>query len=90
MECATIRCTADRQAKPAVALDAGPLNLDLKLRQPQPVAPFTLKLDTGLGKQGKVSATGEVNLNPITAKLKVQTKDIDLWSPSPTSARSFA
>ncbi|QZI71611.1 DUF748 domain-containing protein [Pseudomonas protegens] len=69
---------ADRQAKPAVALDVGPLNLDLKNFDSLNQSPFTLKLDTGLGKQGKVSATGEVNLNPITAKLKVQTKDIDL------------
>ncbi|WP_339070239.1 DUF748 domain-containing protein [Pseudomonas idahonensis] len=69
---------ADRQAKPAVALDVGPLNLDLKNFDSLNQSPFTLKLDTGLGKQGKVSASGEVNLNPITAKLKVQTKDIDL------------
>lgn len=69
---------ADRQAKPAVALDVGPLNLDLKNFDSLNQSPFSLKLDTGLGKQGKVSATGEVNLNPITAKLKVQTKDIDL------------
>ncbi len=69
---------ADRKAKPAVALDVGPLNLDLKNFDSLNQSPFTLKLDTGLGKQGKVSASGEVNLNPITAKLKVQTKDIDL------------
>ncbi|NBF11123.1 DUF748 domain-containing protein [Pseudomonas sp. Fl4BN1] len=69
---------ADRQAKPAVALELGPLNLDLKNFDSLNQSPFTLKLDTGLGKQGKVSASGEVNLNPITAKLKVQTKDIDL------------
>lgn len=69
---------ADRKAKPAVALDVGPLNLDLKNFDSLNQSPFTLKLDTGLGKQGKVTASGEVNLNPITAKLKVQTKDIDL------------
>ncbi|MGC5701976.1 DUF748 domain-containing protein [Pseudomonas sp. NFXW11] len=69
---------ADRQAKPAVALDVGPLNLDLNNFDSLNQSPFTLKLDTGLGKQGKVSANGEVNLNPISAKLKVQTKDIDL------------
>ncbi|MGZ0785697.1 DUF748 domain-containing protein [Pseudomonas saponiphila] len=69
---------ADRKAKPAVALDVGPLNLDLKNFDSLNQSPFTLKLDTGLGKQGKVTASGEVNLSPITAKLKVQTKDIDL------------
>ncbi|MGU4803455.1 DUF748 domain-containing protein, partial [Escherichia coli] len=36
------------------------------------------KLDTGLGKQGKVLANGVVNLQPVTAKLAVQTRDIDL------------
>ncbi|WOI45604.1 DUF748 domain-containing protein [Acidovorax sp. BLS4] len=39
---------------------------------------FTLKLDTGVGKQGKLEATDQVNLSPVSAKLKVDTKDIDL------------
>ncbi|SEM92171.1 Uncharacterized protein involved in outer membrane biogenesis [Pseudomonas sp. ok272] len=69
---------ADRQAKPAVALELGPLNLDLKNFDSLNGSPFTLKLDTGLGKQGKVLAEGEVNLAPISAQLKVQTRDIDL------------
>ncbi|MFK3794453.1 DUF748 domain-containing protein [Pseudomonas piscis] len=69
---------ADRQVKPAVALEVGPLNLDLKNFDSLNQSPFTLKLDSGLGKQGRINASGEVNLNPITAKLKVQTKDIDL------------
>ncbi|MGZ0705533.1 DUF748 domain-containing protein [Pseudomonas piscis] len=69
---------ADRQVKPAVALELGPLNLDLKNFDSLNQSPFTLKLDSGLGKQGRINASGEVNLNPITAKLKVQTKDIDL------------
>ncbi|QXH39944.1 DUF748 domain-containing protein [Pseudomonas sessilinigenes] len=69
---------ADRQVKPAVALEVGPLNLDLKNFDSLNQSPFTLKLDTGLGKQGRIDASGEFNLNPISAKLKVQTKDIDL------------
>jgi len=69
---------ADRQVKPAVALELGPLNLDLQNFDSLNQSPFTLKLDTGLGKQGKIQAAGEVNLNPISAKLKVDTKDIDL------------
>ncbi|MFC6300352.1 DUF748 domain-containing protein [Pseudomonas sp. CCM 7893] len=69
---------ADRQVKPAVALELGPLNLDLQNFDSLNQSPFTLKLDTGLGKQGKIQATGEVNLNPVSAKLKVDTKDIDL------------
>ena len=69
---------ADRQVKPAVALELGPLNVDVQNFDSLNQSPFTLKVDTGLGKQGKILATGEVNLNPISAKLKVNTQDIDL------------
>ncbi|MGB3128001.1 MAG: DUF748 domain-containing protein [Pseudomonas sp.] len=69
---------ADRQAKPAVALELGPLNVDVQNFDSLNGSPFTLKVDTGLGKQGKIQATGEVNLNPVSAKLKVNTQDIDL------------
>lgn len=69
---------ADRSAKPAVALEVGPLNLDLQGFDSLNQSPFTLKLDTGVGKQGKLEATGQVNLSPVSAKLKVDIKDIDL------------
>ena len=69
---------ADRQVKPAVALEVGPLNLDLKNFDSLNGSPFTLKLDTGVGKQGKLMADGEVNLAPVSARLNVQTRDIDL------------
>ncbi|QAY91623.1 DUF748 domain-containing protein [Pseudomonas sp. ACM7] len=69
---------ADRKAQPAVALDVGPLNLDLQNFDSLNGSPFNLKLDTGVGKQGKITADGIVNLAPVSAKLKVQTKDIDL------------
>ncbi|WP_053137775.1 DUF748 domain-containing protein [Pseudomonas sp. MIACH] len=69
---------ADRQAKPAVALELGPLNVDVQNFDSLNQSPFTLKVDTGLGKQGKIQATGVVNLNPVSAKLKVNTQDIDL------------
>ena len=69
---------ADRQAKPAVALEVGPLNVDVQNFDSLNQSPFNLKLDTGVGKQGKILANGVVNLQPVTAKLAVQTKDIDL------------
>ncbi|WP_442604621.1 DUF748 domain-containing protein [Pseudomonas alkylphenolica] len=69
---------ADRSQKQPVALDVGPLNLDLQNFDSLNQSPFTLKLDTGVGKQGKLQAAGEVNLAPVTAKLKVSTQDIDL------------
>ncbi|MGE8486066.1 MAG: DUF748 domain-containing protein [Pseudomonas sp.] len=69
---------ADRKAQPAVALELGPLNLDLQNFDSLNGSPFNLKLDTGVGKQGKIMADGTVNLAPISAKLNVQTRDIDL------------
>ncbi|WP_137804254.1 DUF748 domain-containing protein [Pseudomonas sp. G(2018)] len=69
---------ADRKAQPAVELELAPLNLDLQKFDSLNGSPFSLKLDTGVGKQGKLMAEGEVNLAPVSAKLNVQTKDIDL------------
>ncbi|MFK3798217.1 DUF748 domain-containing protein [Pseudomonas sp. NPDC088444] len=69
---------ADKVPKEPVALEVGPLNLDLNNFDSLNQSPFTLKLDTGLGKQGKLTAEGEVNLAPVRAKLNVTTRDIDL------------
>ncbi len=69
---------ADRSQKEPVALDVGPLNLDMQGFDSLNQSPFTLKLDTGIGKQGKLQAAGQVNLAPVTAKLDVSTRDIDL------------
>ncbi|WP_122556412.1 DUF748 domain-containing protein [Pseudomonas viridiflava] len=69
---------ADRVPTEPVLLDVGPLNLDVQNFDSLNTSPFTLKLDTGLGKQGNLTAAGEVNLNPITARLNVTTRDIDL------------
>ncbi len=69
---------ADRSQKEPVALDVGPLNMDLQNFDSLNQSPFTLKLDTGVGKQGKLQAAGQVNLAPVTAKLDVSTRDIDL------------
>ena len=69
---------ADKEPKTPVALDIGPLNLNLKNFDSLNQSPFSLTLDTGVGKQGKLTASGNVNLSPIGAKLQVTTKDIDL------------
>ncbi|MDE3735582.1 DUF748 domain-containing protein [Pseudomonas resinovorans] len=69
---------ADRVPKDPVQLELGPLNLDLKDFDSRGETPFNLSLDTGLGKQGKVQAVGQVQLKPTTAKLQVQTRDVDL------------
>ncbi|WP_236489545.1 DUF748 domain-containing protein, partial [Pseudomonas syringae] len=62
---------ADRVPQEPVGLDVGPLNLDIQNFDSLNRAPFTLKLDTGLGKQGNLTAAGDVNLNPVSARLTV-------------------
>ena len=69
---------ADNEPKTPVTLDIGPLNLNLKDFDSLNRSPFTLNLDTGVGKQGQLTASGDVNLSPVSARLNVTTKDIDL------------
>ncbi|VXC15103.1 DUF748 domain-containing protein [Pseudomonas sp. 8O] len=69
---------ADRVPQQEVAVEVGPLNLDLKNFDSIGDKPFDLRLDTGLGKQGKLQAAGNVQLSPTSAQLKVATQDIDL------------
>jgi uncharacterized protein involved in outer membrane biogenesis len=69
---------ADKAPKEPVALEVGPLNLDMTGFDSLNKSPFNIKLDTGLGKQGKVTAEGQVNLAPVWAKLNVTTRDVDL------------
>lgn len=65
------------QAEP-VPLEVTALNLDIHHFDSLNGSPLALKLDTRLGKQGHLSAEGEVDLQPISARLKVATRDIDL------------
>ncbi|MVW76657.1 DUF748 domain-containing protein [Pseudomonas xionganensis] len=69
---------ADQLPEQDVALELGPLNLDLQDFDSLGTRPFSLKLDTGVGKSGQVQATGQVQLSPTTANLKVVSRDIDL------------
>ncbi|PNG43527.1 hypothetical protein A1354_22115 [Pseudomonas asplenii] len=69
---------ADRSAQPAVALDITPLNVDLQDFDSLNGSPFKLRLDSVVGKQGKITADGTVNLAPVNAQLNVKTQDIDL------------
>lgn len=69
---------ADRAVTPEVKVELGPLNLDLTDFDSLNQAPFTLSLETGLGKHGKIKAAGQVALSPISAKLKLDTQNIDL------------
>jgi hypothetical protein len=69
---------ADRVPEQDVALELGPLNLDLQDFDSLGTSPFTLKFDTGLGTQGTLQAEGHVQLNPTTARLKIASRAIDL------------
>ncbi|MCO8166700.1 DUF748 domain-containing protein [Pseudomonas sp. 21LCFQ02] len=69
---------ADRVPSDPVALELGPLNLDLQNFDSLNKSPFKVRLDTGLGKQGKLTAAGEVNLAPVSARLNVTSEDLDL------------
>lgn len=69
---------ADRVPTDEVKLDLGPLNVDVRDFDSLGQSPFTLRLDTGLGRQGQLQAEGNVRLSPVSAQLKVSTRDIDL------------
>lgn len=69
---------ADRAPGKPVNLEVGPLDLDLQSLDSGLTSPLQLKLKTGLGPRGQIEASGQVIPNPVSAKLKVSTRDIDL------------
>lgn len=69
---------ADRVPGKPVNLEIGPLDLDLQNLDSGLTSPLQLKLKTGLGPRGQIEASGQVIPNPVSAKLKVSTRDIDL------------
>ncbi|QEY73624.1 DUF748 domain-containing protein [Pseudomonas denitrificans (nom. rej.)] len=69
---------ADRAPGKPVALEIGPLDLDLQNVDSGLTSPLQLKLKTGLGPRGQIEASGQVIPSPVSAKLKVSTRDIDL------------
>jgi len=69
---------ADRRQPEPVTLDVGPLDLKLQGFDSLGRSPFSLSLDTGVGKQGRLQASGQVELAPMRARLKLGTRDIDL------------
>jgi hypothetical protein len=68
---------ADRSQKEPVALDWARSTRPAELRQPQPVA-LHPQARHRRGQARQAAGAGEVNLAPITAKLDVSTRDIDL------------
>ncbi|MEL0168987.1 MAG: DUF748 domain-containing protein [Pseudomonadaceae bacterium] len=68
----------DRLPEKDVSLELAPLNLTLSNFDSAAAAPFKLSVDTGVNGDGHVSATGEVNLQPIAANFDFSTRDINL------------
>ncbi|WP_455232383.1 DUF748 domain-containing protein [Geopseudomonas aromaticivorans] len=68
----------DRVPQPAVALDVGPLDLDLQGFSSRGEQPFSLKLASGVGARGQLEADGQLRLKPLSSQLKVRTRDLDL------------
>ncbi|MFR0691260.1 DUF748 domain-containing protein [Enterobacterales bacterium AE_CKDN230030158-1A_HGKHYDSX7] len=69
---------ADRAPAKPVNLEIGPLDLDLQNVDSSLTAPLQLKLKTGLGPRGMIEASGQITPSPVSGKLKVATRDIDL------------
>ncbi|GAB6389042.1 DUF748 domain-containing protein [Stutzerimonas marianensis] len=61
-----------------VTLELGPLDLDVANFDSQGNEPFDLRLDTGVGNRGSLSAAGQLHLSPASGQLTIETKDIDL------------
>lgn len=69
---------ADRVPETEVSLELGPLAVDLKDFDSLGTSPFQLEVNTGIGQQGSLQAKGQLQLEPTSGTLAVQTKDIDL------------
>lgn len=69
---------ADQAATPPVALELAPLNLRLEGYDSASTQPLSVRLDTGVGRQGQLKAEGTLGLQPVSAHLALSTKDIDL------------
>ena len=68
----------DRAAEQPVELRVGPLDLDVRQFDSTGQTPFQLRLDSGLGEQGRLQAEGDARLQPLAAQLAVQLQAIDL------------
>ncbi|AHL74427.1 hypothetical protein CH92_04725 [Stutzerimonas stutzeri] len=69
---------SDRVPEGSVALELGPLNLDVSDFDSLGTRPFKLDLNTRVGNQGVLQAAGQLQLQPAAGQLKISTQDIDL------------
>jgi len=68
----------DRVPDDEVALELGRLDLNIREFDSLGTSPFSLELETGVGKQGAIQANGQLQMSPVSGKLAVTTRDIDL------------
>jgi len=69
---------SDRVPEQEVALEVGPLNLDLSDFDSRGISPFNIELDTGIGNRGSLQAQGQLQLTPLAGTLAIDSQDIDL------------
>lgn len=69
---------SDRQPESDVALELGPLDLNISEFDSQAETPFTLMLNTGVGQRGQFRAEGQAQISPPSTQLKVTTQNLDL------------
>lgn len=67
----------DRVPEQDVELLVGPLDLDLRDFDSRGQSPFQLKLNSAIG-QGQVQIAGQVQQTPLSARLQVESRDLDL------------
>lgn len=68
----------DRLPASPVALDLGPLDLDLGDLALPGSQPLALRLDSALGQRGRLQAEGRLQLQPLAGHLKLSASDLDL------------
>jgi len=68
----------DRVPDDEVTLELGPLDLNIREFDSLGTSPFSLELETGVGKQGAIQANGQLQMSPVSGKLAVTTRDINL------------
>lgn len=68
----------DRLPENDVSLELAPLNLTLSDFDSSAATPFKLSVETGVNGTGHLSASGEVNLQPVIADFNISTRDINL------------
>jgi hypothetical protein len=69
---------ADRVPEQDVELQVGPLDLALRDFDSLGQTPFRLELDSGIDREGRLKAAGQVQVSPLAAQLQVDTRDLDL------------